>query len=146
MVLRLCCPVVVTVTRKGNIRIYTYIYIHRATSMQCNCNCPHMLHGIFSHIHPQLSLKSQMHILVDVPAPMEQLQMPPRTRTMALKTPFSPSEFRWGILQCSSDCRAVTRLQRVPDLDPVAFFFQYPWPPPHQIWPKIWYSTSILGS
>ena len=26
MVLRLCCPVVVTVTRKGNIRIYIYIY------------------------------------------------------------------------------------------------------------------------
>ena len=76
----------------------------------------------FSHIHPQVSLKSHIHILVDVPAPMEQLQMPPRTRTMAMKTPFSPSEFRWGILQCSSDCRAVTRLQRVPDLDPVAFF------------------------
>ena len=114
--------------------------------MQCNCNCPNMLYGIFSHIHPQLSLKSHIHILVDVPAPMEQLQMPPRTRTMALKMPFSPSEFRWGILQCSSDCRAVTRLQRDSDLDPAAFFFQYPWPPPHKIWPKIWYSTSILGS
>ena len=28
MVLRLCCPVVVTVTRKGNIRIYIYICVY----------------------------------------------------------------------------------------------------------------------
>ena len=42
MVLRLCCPVVVTVTRKGNVLIYIYVYICMHVCMYaCMHACMH---------------------------------------------------------------------------------------------------------